>query len=55
MEGAGVVEEVGSEVKNLRVGDNIAYASLPLGSYSDERIIPEKIAVKIPDGITHNL
>ena len=55
MEGAGVVEEVGSEVKNLRVGDNIAYASLPLGSYSDERIIPEKIAVKIPDGITHKI
>ncbi len=55
MEGAGVVEEIGSEVKNFRKGDNIAYASLPLGSYSDKRIIPESIAVKIPEGITHKI
>ena len=55
MEGAGVVEEVGSEVKNFSRGDNIAYASLPLGSYSEERVIPEKIDVKIPSGITHKI
>ena len=55
MEGAGVVEEIGSEVKKFNIGDNVAYASPPLGSYSDERIIPEKIAVKIPDGITHKI
>tara|TARA_B100000700_G_scaffold320134_1_gene416824 strand:- start:9717 stop:10697 length:981 start_codon:yes stop_codon:yes gene_type:complete len=55
MEGAGVVEEVGSEVKFFSKGDNIAYASPPLGSYSDERVIPEKIAVKIPEGISHKI
>jgi len=55
MEGAGIVEEVGSEVKNFRKGDNVAYASPPLGSYSEERVIPERIAVKIPDGITHKI
>ncbi len=55
MEGAGVVEEVGSEVKIFSKGDNVAYASPPLGSYSDERVIPEKIAVKIPEGITHKI
>tara|TARA_Y100001970_G_scaffold253279_1_gene327886 strand:- start:12862 stop:13842 length:981 start_codon:yes stop_codon:yes gene_type:complete len=55
MEGAGVVEEVGSEVKNFSIGDNIAYASPPLGSYSEERVIPESIAVKIPDGISHKI
>ena len=55
MEGAGVVKEIGSEVKNFSVGDNIAYASTPLGSYSEERNIPEKIAVKIPDGIDHKI
>jgi len=55
MEGAGVVEEVGSEVKNFRKGDNVAYASPPLGSYSSERVIPERIAVKIPEGITHKI
>jgi len=55
MEGAGVVEEIGSEVKIFSKGDSVAYASPPLGSYSDERIIPERIAVKIPDGITHKI
>ncbi len=55
MEGAGVVEEVGSEVKNFSKGDSVAYASPPLGSYSDERVIPERIAIKIPDGITHKI
>ena len=55
LEGAGVVQEVGSGVKNFSKGDDIAYAALPLGSYSDERIIPEKIAVKIPEGVTHKI
>ena len=33
----------------------VAYASPPLGSYSDERVIPERIAVKIPEGITDKI
>ena len=55
LEGAGVVQEIGSEVKSVNKGDNIAYAATPLGSYSEERNIPEKIAVKIPDGISHKI
>ena len=51
MEGAGIVEEVGSEANLFNKGDKIAYSQMPLGSYSQERIIPEKIAVKIPDGV----
>ena len=55
MEGAGVVEKVGSEVKNFSKGDNIAYASTPIGSYAEERVIPEKIAVKFPNEISHKI
>jgi len=55
MEGAGVVIEIGSKVKKFSKGDNVAYAAPPLGSYSDERVIPEKIAVKIPEGVTHKI
>ena len=55
LEAAGKVEEVGSNVKEFNIGDNIAYASPPLGSYSEERNIPAKIAVRIPDGITHKI
>ena len=53
LEAAGKVEEVGSNVKEFNIGDNIAYASVPLGAYSQERIIPSKIAVKVPEGISH--
>ena len=53
LEAAGKVEEVGSNVKEFNIGDNIAYASVPLGAYSQQRIIPSKIAVKVPEGISH--
>ena len=53
LEAAGKVEEVGSEVSEFNKGDNIAYASVPLGAYSQQRVIPAKIAVKVPDGISH--
>mgnify|MGYP001477934683 FL=1 len=53
LEAAGKVEDIGSNVKEFNIGDNIAYASVPLGAYSQQRIIPSKIAVKVPKGITH--
>jgi NADPH2:quinone reductase len=37
------------------VGDNVAYAAVPIGAYSQQRIIPTKIAVKVPDGISHKI
>ncbi len=55
LEAAGKVEEVGSDVKDFNIGDNIAYASMPIGAYSQQRIIPAKVAVKVPEGISHKL
>ena len=55
MEGSGVILEVGKEVKNFNKGDKIAYSQMPLGSYSEQRVIPEKIAVKIPDGVNEKI
>ena len=55
MEGAGIVEEIGSDVTLFNKGDKIAYSQMPLGSYSEERNIPEKIAVKIPDGVNEKI
>ena len=55
LEAAGKIDEVGSDVTELNKGDNIAYASIPLGAYSQQRVIPSKIAVKVPDGISHEL
>ena len=55
LEAAGKIDEVGSNVKNFNKGDNIAYASIPLGAYAQQRIIPAKIAIKVPDGISHEI
>jgi len=54
-EGAGVIKEIGSKVKNFSVGDKVAYAGAPLGSYSTERNYPTKNLVKIPDGINFDI
>ena len=55
LEAAGQIDEIGSDVTEFNKGDNIAYASMPIGAYSQQRIIPAKIAVKVPDGISHEL
>ena len=52
LEAAGKIDEVGSNVTDFNKGDKIAYASMPLGSYSEQRIIPAKSVVKIPEGIS---
>ena len=55
LEAAGKIDEIGSNVVEFSKGDNIAYASMPIGAYSQQRIIPAKIAVKVPDGISSKL
>ncbi len=50
-EGAGVVEAVGKGVKDLRVGDHVAYTGLP-GSYCEARVVPAERMVKVPKGIS---
>ena len=51
MEGAGVIEKVGPDVNDFKVGDKVAYASMPIGSYSTHRIFPTKKLVKVPEGV----
>ena len=51
-EGAGVVEKVGSGVSDLKLGDRVAYATGPLGAYSQYRLYPADRAVKLPANIS---
>jgi NADPH:quinone reductase len=51
MEGAGVIEKLGPDVNDFNVGDKVAYASMPIGSYSTHRIFPTKKLVKVPEAI----
>ena len=51
LEGAGIITEIGTKVDNFKIGDRVAYASVPLGSYSTHRNYPAKNLVKVPDDI----
>ena len=50
-EGAGVVEAVGPGVKDIKVGQRVAYAGGPLGSYAEARIIAADRLVPLPKDI----
>jgi NADPH2:quinone reductase len=50
-EGAGVVEEVGPGVTDLKPGDRVAYGNSPVGAYSEARVIPADRLLKVPDGV----
>lgn len=51
LEAAGVVEAVGPDVTDWQAGDRIAYASPPVGAYSERRLMPADRVVKLPDTI----
>jgi len=52
LEGAGVVDEVGAGVAELKAGDRVAYASPPIGAYAEARLMPADRLVKLPAGIS---
>ncbi len=50
-EGAGIIKEIGSNVKEFKIGDKVSYAGMPLGSYSTHRNYETKNIVKVPESI----
>ena len=54
-EGSGIIKEIGSKIKDFSVGDRVAYAGAPLGSYSSERNYSTKNLVKIPNEINFDV
>ena len=51
LEASGVVEAVGDGVTNVAPGDHVAYGSGPLGAYSQARIMPAAVLLKMPESI----
>jgi NADPH:quinone reductase len=51
-EAAGDVVAVGSGVKNVKVGDRVAY-TMVLGSYAEYATVPAERLVKIPEGVSY--
>jgi NADPH2:quinone reductase len=50
LEGAGVVEAVGSGVTTVRVGDRVAWTGIP-GSYATHNVVPADKLVTLPAGV----
>ena len=50
-EAAGVVTEVGAEVKTVKPGDRVAYAG-PLGAYAEYAAVPAERLVPVPTGVS---
>ncbi|KAG5558333.1 hypothetical protein RHGRI_008307 [Rhododendron griersonianum] len=51
MEAAGVVTAVGSGLTGRKVGDVVAYAGNPMGSYAEEQILPAEKVVTVPPSL----
>ena len=52
MEGSGIIEAIGDNVSHLKVGDRVAYASMPPGSYCGKRVMPAAQVCPLPDEIS---
>ncbi len=51
MEGAGVVQTIGTEVADFSVGDPVAFTGVP-GAYAEYVKVPESRLVKLPAGVS---
>jgi NADPH2:quinone reductase len=47
----GVVEAVGPDVTDIRVGDRVGYLLGPQGAYADVRVMPADVLIPLPEGI----
>jgi len=52
LEAAGVVDAVGASVGELAIGQRVAYASGPVGSYAEARLMAVDRLVALPDSIS---
>jgi len=50
-EASGIVQAVGPEVSNIKVGDRVAYA-MARGSYAELAVVPAALLVKLPDSVS---
>ena len=51
LESAGIIDALGPSVSDFAVGDRVAYAGMPEGSYAESRIVPAARLIALPAGI----
>ena len=52
LEAAAVVEKVGASVTGFAPGDRVSYIDESYGAYSQKRLLPARLAIRLPDRIT---
>ncbi len=52
MEGCGIIEAIGSQVRDYKVGERVAYATGTLGSYAEKKAINQHHLVIPPQSLT---
>jgi NADPH2:quinone reductase len=52
LEAAAIVEEVGSSVSGFAPGDRVCYIDASYGAYSQMRLLPARLALRLPDSIS---
>jgi NADPH2:quinone reductase len=53
VEGAGEVVAVGAGVTRFSLGDRVAYACRPIGSYASLRNLPDRHLLRLPDNVSY--
>ncbi len=51
-EASGTIIKLGKNITGFQIGDRVAYAQGPLGSYSEIRNVAERYLVKIPENVS---
>lgn len=54
-EGVGVIEKKGEKVQGFKVGDTVAHAIAPFGTYSHYRVIDYRYLIHVPSDINHEI
>lgn len=55
IEAAGIVERIGDGVAGLAVGDRITYIDASYGAYAERRVLPARLAVRLPPGVADDV
>lgn len=52
LEGAGIIEEIGAQVKTLKVGDKVGYCVAGIGAYAEYRVLDADKVIPLPKNIS---
>ena len=54
-EGVGIIKKKGSQEDHFELGDKVVYIDKQYGSYSNYKLIPQELAIKVPKNIKTEL